>query len=937
MSDCRESCPKIRELLIALETISWSQLKLLAPHLTSYDLFPLLTDIERDYQGKERHLHAFQAWLERDLDASWENVVSALRAIYKNVLALEIEKKYCTSTSGMKPKPRPSGRRLPVLPVSAPALVPAAPSVVELVSPPPPSQLREERTACSTAPPSLSPASTSTPSLIPPASDLSATGSQGDAVASSNRSCDDRHQEISEEAAHVQEQFVSVVISTKVCFMAKATKSEDFLTKFKVTLTTLSLLKKNQHLLFLKKEKDQIMEAKNVDKIFDVLDPYWNYVDYAFLDCIIKKLGTRELKEEMEKYIAELETFEKKTSVYDFDLAVTDERNIPAYLKMITFRLARDPKKCSLYEVRQFKNAVINRSTLNDYAPFLESVSCSSVKITLAVPQEVYRIVIDALDKPFMSKHNIESMQFIRQSTAEQHTSRSIVRSPERRLRLQGSTSGETSEEFEDMHGRWRFRERPEMYSRLFSSEPSLSYLLQGRLQSLESVNLRRMHSLRHEVHQLQGSSARATTTGTQEQLMALSSFLTIIQEYYEWLGSSPQSRQGIAQWSVYRGRRRRQGAQEPPTDQTQTTTAHPTQETTLDTVSLPTVPHHSQHDPEPHQDDSSLVTPPTKMAPPSLSTTMSDRRPIKLPDLLVELQDSISWSELKLLAHHLTSYDLLPLLTDIERDYQGKERYLHAFKGWLERDCDASWENVVSALRVISKNVLALEIEKKYCTPVGSIPQPLGGAPDVSEPFAEMKEIHLLDSGGQPCFMEIEKYCTPVGSIPQPLGGAPDVSEPFAEMKEIHLLDSGGQPPFHECFVADALLAQVKRGAVAVQKYRLEDGFLDGVADTKVCLLEQEAKSESFLPEFKVALTTLPDSERFQHLLFLKQEKDRIMQAADIDEIFDILDPHWNYTDYSLLEHLINKFGTSELKQKMKKYIAALEKETSVRDSDVD
>ena len=131
--------------------------------------------------------------------------------------------------------------------------------------------------------------------------------------------------------------------------------------------------------------------------------------------------------------------------------------------------------------------------------------------------------------------------------------------------------------------------------------------------------------------------------------------------------------------------------------------------------------------------------------------------------------------------------------------------------------------------------------------------------------------------------------------------------------------------------------LRRFKRGAVAVQKCRLENGFLDAVVDTTVCLLEQEAKPESFLTKFKVTLTTLPHSERFQHLLFLKQEKDRIMQAADIDEIFDILDPHWNYTDHSLLEHLIIKFGTSELKQKMKKYIAALEKETSNHHSDVD
>ena len=363
-----ERRPKLPDLLVVLQhRISWSELNLLAPHLTSYDLFPLLTDIERDYQGKERYLHAFKFWLDRDCDASWENVVSALRAIDKNVLALEIEEKYCTSTSAVNlTEPRPSERS----PVSAPAR---------------------------------------------------ATGSQGDAVASSNRSCDGIHQEISEEAANLQDQFVSVVISTKVCFMAKATKSEDFLTEFKVTLTTLPLSKKHQHLLFLKKEKNQIMKAEDIDEIFDVLDPYWNYVDYAFLDCIIRKFGTSKLKEKMEKYIAELETFEKKTSVYEFDLAVTDKRNFPADLKMIAITQTKDPKKCSLYEVRQFKNAVINQSTLNDYALYLKGVSCSSVKITLAVPSEVYYTVSYGLDAVFVETHQIE--QFIGlSSTIMEHT-----------------------------------------------------------------------------------------------------------------------------------------------------------------------------------------------------------------------------------------------------------------------------------------------------------------------------------------------------------------------------------------------------------------------------------------------------------------------------------------------------------------------------------
>ena len=122
----------------------------------------------------------------------------------------------------------------------------------------------------------------------------------------------------------------------------------------------------------------------------------------------------------MEKYIAELETFEKKTSVYDVDLAVTDKRNFPADLKIITITQTKDPKKCSLYEVRQFKNAVINRSTLNDYAIYLKGISCSSVKITLAIPSEVYNTVSYGLDAVFMATHKI--VQFIGLSSTMEHT-----------------------------------------------------------------------------------------------------------------------------------------------------------------------------------------------------------------------------------------------------------------------------------------------------------------------------------------------------------------------------------------------------------------------------------------------------------------------------------------------------------------------------------
>ena len=67
--------------------------------------------------------------------------------------------------------------------------------------------------------------------------------------------------------------------------------------------------------------------------------------------------------------------------------------------------------------------------------------------------------------------------------------------------------------------------------------------------------------------------------------------------------------------------------------------------------------------------------------------------------------------------------------------------------------------------------------------------------------------------------------------------------------------------------------------------------------------------KPAPFLDEFHITLTTLPVSQRLKHLHFLRKQRQRIMNAKSIDEIFEILDDFWDYTDYALLQHLVEKF----------------------------
>ena len=242
------------------------------------------------------------------------------------------------------------------------------------------------------------------------------------------------------EAAQLQEQFVTVLTHTKICLMKKEAKSKEFLIEFQITLTTLPLSKRYQHIHFLK-EKDLIKKAKDIEEIFDILDPYWNYVDYAFLEYIIKEFGTSKLKEEMEKYIAELEQFEKRTTVQDFNAATLEKRNIPnSFIMSVTFKLFKDPAKCTLYEVFQLKIDVVNRSTLNGFTVYFEEVICNSVEIVLAFPPEAHTELLEVFDADFIATNNIVSMVFSYRAPYEDMASTTSVKGSSESL-IQKSSS----------------------------------------------------------------------------------------------------------------------------------------------------------------------------------------------------------------------------------------------------------------------------------------------------------------------------------------------------------------------------------------------------------------------------------------------------------------------------------------------------------------
>ena len=386
--------PSLAELQKALNSLSWSDFQIFAVHLGGDLDLPTLTRTEENRPTTEtRILQALHTWLERDLEASWEKVVSALENINKNDLAQQVQSKYCPDAhSCISPLANPSSHPIPAptppLPLSS--LSPSSQSPVSIRPSPPPH-------VDTSSQPDLPRAESTTQPVNSP--EL-----RGTAVAPSEKA-----RQIAEEASQLEMHFVSVVADTEVQFSKKAAKSEDFLNKFCVTLTTLPFSRKFKCLKFLTAEKQRLRIAKDINEIFDVLKPYLKYTDYSLLQHIIQKFGGQKLKQEMEKYVAALEEFEKRVSVDDIQ-SVSFKRELPRDFKPLQFKIEVNSSSCSLYGARKIREAITNEAALEPYVDILLGVSPSSVTITLAFPSRVLALVASSMNKAFLKSHKILSV-----------------------------------------------------------------------------------------------------------------------------------------------------------------------------------------------------------------------------------------------------------------------------------------------------------------------------------------------------------------------------------------------------------------------------------------------------------------------------------------------------------------------------------------------
>ena len=388
MSGSESDCPQLAELCRVLETLSKEEVRYMCVLL---GVRPgTLSRIDANYPGDALTCVTkyIEAWLACDSCLSWTRVAYVLQTkrLDKRVLAETIRRKYCSGACA----------------------IPTSPS-------------SESSTANSPLCPSSDVSSCGTCSrrLFQPDNEAVLTPPQYDSdnqlprpTPFTSPSCDTTPIEhklprIKDAVFGLVEKFHSVVISANVHLTHKELSPVEF-SSFKLDLIKLPThLEKYKKFMFLRKKRKKIMKAESIQEVFDILDNYWNYVDYSLLEHIVEKYCDDEIKKQMKDYVQELDTFETSTFAKELTSVVEALRKPPKGYNTLTATLEIDAAECSLHHARKVKEAIAERASLEKYVLLLLELHASSVVIVIAYPPAVHKDIVQSLNREFLQELGI--------------------------------------------------------------------------------------------------------------------------------------------------------------------------------------------------------------------------------------------------------------------------------------------------------------------------------------------------------------------------------------------------------------------------------------------------------------------------------------------------------------------------------------------------
>ena len=117
----------------------------------------------------------------------------------------------------------------------------------------------------------------------------------------------------------------------------------------------------------------------------------------------------------------------------------------------------------------------------------------------------------------------------------------------------------------------------------------------------------------------------------------------------------------------------------------------------------------------------------------------------------------------------------------------------------------------------------------------------------------------------------------------------------------------------------SDAGTLQLEKSSAEVKK--MIDNLTKQFNTLKNTIRECLERQEVLVSRVADVLTSLSPDEDEQHKLFVEGHVSNLYRAANVIEVFGVMNCHWNYLDPSLFEHLVKEFHLVETTDQMEAY----------------
>ena len=158
------------------------------------------------------------------------------------------------------------------------------------------------------------------------------------------------------------------------------------LSMVKLCITQLPVSLKHQHIKFLQENHAAIENAESVREIFSILSPRWNFLNCGLLNEIVRKLGSYEIKQLMEKYTEKLREFRMKTKLSGFVITDRGAQICPSNVSELNTLMGENWCDHTLEELDRFRIELAYQFCVEEYALPCKKIKLGSISVTWALP-----------------------------------------------------------------------------------------------------------------------------------------------------------------------------------------------------------------------------------------------------------------------------------------------------------------------------------------------------------------------------------------------------------------------------------------------------------------------------------------------------------------------------------------------------------------------